>query len=241
MTQLEDTSRSRFGGWSEPAGLPPGRRDMSMRAADYAYSYLKNLIVTLELPPRTIITEKDVATATGVSRTPVREAFVKLQGERLLEILPRRGALVPEITLRNIQEQAQTRLVMEGYGIQVICRERIPVADELHELVRRQREVLESDPNRILEMVLIDKEFHWTLVKATGNTDFAQLYNSLHDRQVRTGIAMFRAVPDRPHSAVCHHGEIAEAIASFDEQDALMKLETHLIHSQAQLSGVFTS
>ena len=209
MNLLHDTSLARFGGWTSSVDLPPGKRDPSMKAAEHAYRYLKDLIVTLELPPRAIVTEKEVASATDVSRTPVREAFFRLQAERLLDIFPRRGAVVPEITLRGITEQAQTRLVLEGHGVESICNRKIPVAGELFRLIEQQEAVYSRDPTKILEMVLIDKEFHWSLVKAIGNTEFSQLYNTLHDRQVRIGIAMFNAVDDRPCKAIHQHTKIA--------------------------------
>lgn len=240
MSLIRDTSISRFGGWTTSAALPPQARDPSLKAAEHAYRYLKDLIVTLALPPKAIITENEVAAATGVSRTPVREAFFRLQAERLLEILPRRGATVPEITLRGIREQAQTRLVLEGHGIETICDRRVPVADQLFELIRQQRAILDTDPSKILEMVLVDKEFHWTLVKATGNTEFSQLYNSLHDRQVRIGIAMFSAVSVRPCHALDEHTRIAEAIVQGDSTQALERLKYHLLGSLYELSDTFT-
>lgn len=212
-----------------------------MKAAEHAYRYLKDLIVTLELPPKAIITENEVASAAGVSRTPVREAFFRLQAERLLEIFPRRGAVVPEITLRGLREQAQTRLVLEGFGVESICAKQIPVADELYRLIEQQEFVLRNDPAKILEMVLIDKEFHWALVKAVGNTEFSQLYNTLHDRQVRIGVAMFTAVEGRPCHAIEQHTKIAEALRDFDQRTALERLEYHLIESLDELTGIFTS
>lgn len=241
MNLIHDTSLARFGGWTTSAPLPPGKRDPSIKAAEHAYRYLKDLIVTLELPPKAIVTENEVAIAAGVSRTPVREAFFRLQAERLLEIFPRRGAVVPEITLRGLREQAQTRLVLEGFGVESICTKRISVAQELYKLIEQQDAVLREDPTRILDMVLIDKEFHWTLIKATGNTEFSQLYNTLHDRQVRIGVAMFSAVEGRPCHAIDQHTKITEALAEFDVHTALERLEYHLIDSLDELTGTFIS
>ncbi|WP_231445975.1 GntR family transcriptional regulator [Brevibacterium zhoupengii] len=241
MNLYHDTSKARFGGWSTSAILPPGVRDPSVKAADYAYQYLKELIVTMELAPQTIITEVEVAEATGVSRTPVREAFFRLQAEKLLDPLPRRGALVPAITLRNIQEQAQTRLVLEGYGIQQICKNKMPVLEELSSLIAEQKAVLESDPDKVVEMVLIDKEFHWTLIKAVGNTEFSQLYNALHDKQVRIGIAKFRAVKGRACNAISEHNKIYEALIQYDVETAQQRLEEHLLGSLNQISSIFTN
>ncbi|WP_336662687.1 GntR family transcriptional regulator [Leucobacter sp. USHLN154] len=239
MQLIPDVSHARFGGWSVKAPLPPGVRPPGIKAADYAYGYLKNLIITLELAPQTVITENEIAVATGVSRTPVREAFSRLQSEQLLTLIPHRGALVPEITLRAIQEQAMTRVVLEGHGVKWVCDHRVPIAGRLFHLIEEQRAILEDDPDRIVDMVVTDKEFHWTLVQATGNTEFAQLYNSIHDRQVRIGIAMFQAVPSRRCSAVEQHLEIAQAIEQFDLDTATALLESHLVGSLPEVSGIF--
>lgn len=240
MHALPDVARSRFGNWATKVQLPPGSRAAGVKAADHAYFYLKNLIVTLELPPLSIITENEVAAATGVSRTPVREALLRLQSERLLDVIPQRGAVVPAITLRAIQEQAVTRTVLEGYGIEWTCTHRVPIADRLFELIDEQAAIYDEDPERVADMVTVDKEFHWTLVKATGNTEFAHLYNSLHDRQLRIGIAMFQAVPIRRCTAIDEHREIARAIEKFDLAEARKLLEAHLVGSIPQVSGVFT-
>ncbi|QIM16956.1 GntR family transcriptional regulator [Leucobacter insecticola] len=149
--------------------------------------------------------------------------------------------MIPEITLRSIQEQAVTRAVLEGYGVEWICTHRVQIADRLHELVETQRAIYEDDPERIVDMVLTDKEFHWTLVKATGNTEFAQLYNSIHDRQLRIGIALFGALKQRRCDAIEQHTEIATAIEQFDLTTAKRLLEDHLVGSIDQVAGIFTN
>ena len=169
-----------------------------MKAARVRYVYLKDLIVTLALHPGTILTEVQVAAATGVSRTPVREAFFRLSSERLLNILPRRGAVVPEITVRGIREQAETRYVLEGHGVEWICENEIEIADDLKSLIAQQRHVLDTEPDAVVEMVSIDKEFHWELVRATGNTEFAQLYNTSTTGEIRTRHRHVRGDPRAP-------------------------------------------
>ncbi|WP_025132579.1 GntR family transcriptional regulator [Leucobacter sp. PH1c] len=234
-----DAANARFGGWSVKTPLPISERPSELKAAEFAYGYLKDLIVTMRVAPQSIITESEVAAAIGASRTPVREAFSRLQSEQLLTLIPHRGAVVPEITLRAIQEQAQTRVVLESYSVEWICSHRIPIADRLFELVEAQRAIFAKDPEQIVDMVVADKEFHWTLVKAIGNTEFAQLYHSIHDRQLRIGIAMFQAVKSRRCSAIHQHEEIAEAIRNFDEDAAKSLLESHLLGSLDEVSGVF--
>lgn len=166
---------------------------------------------------------------------------MRLQAGQLLEMIPSRGALVPPITLRSIQEQAETRVVLEGYGVEWICNHRLPVARRLQELVDEQRAIYDDDPERVVEMISVDKEFHWTLVKAIGNTEFAQLYNELHDRQVRVGVAMFKALERRRCSAIEQHQEIVDAIVAFDLPLAQQKMQEHLVGGLAEVSGYFTN
>lgn len=241
MNIYRNTTRSRFGGWTTETQLPNRERVAGTNAAEHTYAYLKELIVTLDLPPRSIVTENEVATAAGVSRTPVREAFFRLESESLLEILPRRGAMIPDITLRHIREQAETRVVLEGYGAEWICDHQLPVSTELELLVAKQQALYDSDPESVVDQVLVDKEFHWTLVKATGNTEFSRLYHSLHDRQVRTGIAMFGAAPQRRRSAIAQHAAIAKALTGHDKEKSVELLRDHLIGSIPQVADVFTS
>lgn len=241
MQSLPNVSQARFGGWTTDFQLPPGSRASGQKATDYAYTYLKRLIVTMQIPPLAIITEAAIAQTLEISRTPVRETFLRLASEHLLDLVPYRGAMVPAITKRAVEEQAVTRLLFESHGIETICNNRVPVDGELNRLIEEQRAILNSDSSRVVDMITIDKEFHWTLVKATNNTDLSQLYSSFHDRQLRIGIALFEAFPDRRCLAIQEHVEIARLLGSFDLQGAQASLKKHLLGGLPELSGVFTN
>jgi DNA-binding GntR family transcriptional regulator len=87
-------------------------RPVDEPAKDFVYGYIKDLILDLTLPPGHIVTEMDIAGVTGLSRTPVREAFLRLDAERLIQLIPRRGALVTTVTARQIRELSKTRLIL---------------------------------------------------------------------------------------------------------------------------------
>jgi DNA-binding GntR family transcriptional regulator len=199
-------------------------------AKDFAYEYVKRQILEFVLPPGHIVTEMDIATVTGLSRTPVREAFLRLDAEGLIELLPRRGALVSPVTVRQIKELSETRLVLELYAAQQICRLRIACADELDDLVGRQR-ALTASGAAYADVIECDVAFHTRLVGAVGNTELTRLYESMGDRQRRTGVAAFRAQPGRPQSALDHHQGIVAALAAYDEPAAEAMLREHLHRS----------
>lgn len=207
--------------------LPVVRRPADATATDFAYGYVKRLIVDLTLPPGDIVTEMDIATVTGLSRTPVREAFLRLDAERLIQLLPRRGALVAPITARQIRELSRTRLALELYAVQEVHGRRIAVAGELWPMVRRQRTLTVRGAG-YPEIIACDREFHTAIVRAVGNTELTELYTSMGDRQQRTGVAAFMAQPGRAEIAVEHHQRIVEALERHDLDATQDLLREHL-------------
>lgn len=212
---------------SERAELPVVTRPPEQPAKDFAYEYVKRLIVDLVLPPGDIVTEMDIAKVTGLSRTPVREAFLRLDAEKLIELLPRRGALVTQITARQIRELHRTRLALELYAVQEICAREVQLTEELLPLVERQERLTEQEAG-YPEIIACDREFHNTIVTAVGNTVLTEVYGSMGDRQQRTGIAAFLAQPGRPKQAVEHHRQITEALGEHDLERVESLLREHL-------------
>jgi len=208
-------------------GLPVVARPADVPAKDFAYEYVKSLIVDLTLPPGDIVTEMDIAGVTGLSRTPVREAFLRLDAERLIQLLPRRGALIAPVTARQIRELSRTRLALELYAVRELHERGIQLAAQLWPLVHRQRALLEEGAP-YPEIIACDREFHTTIVRAVGNTVMTELYASMGDRQQRTGVAAFMAQPGRAEFAVEHHRLIVEALERNDLPGTEAMLREHL-------------
>ncbi len=83
------------------------------RDADLAYDAIETMIITLTLPPGTLVVESELMESTGIGRTPVREALMRLMSSGLLIQQPRRGLLVSPIDLADHLDVIQTRLVLE--------------------------------------------------------------------------------------------------------------------------------
>jgi DNA-binding GntR family transcriptional regulator len=192
------------------------------------------LIIDLTLPPGHIVTEMDIATVTGLSRTPVREAFLRLDAERLIQLIPRRGALVTVVTARQIRELSKTRLVLELHAAQEIVANRIDVADALFPLIEKQAALL-AQGEGFPEIIAADREFHTAIISAVGNTELTELYRSMGDRQQRTGVTSFSVVPGRAANAIVHHRRIADALKRFDLADAEDALREHLERNSTDL------
>ena len=191
-------------------------------AGERAYLDTKDKILGGMVKGGQLLSEVEVAAQLGISRTPVHEAFLRLAAEDLLEMLPRRGAVVVPVGPREATDLLEMRLALEGSAVRRLCRsvDMGPVSAELIELVERQSEAA-GDLARFTEL---DAAFHGHIVDAAGNLIAQRFYCSLGDRQRRMmtdAVQADRTLVDR---LVVEHRQLAEAIGRRDTEsfDALL-------------------
>ncbi|NYJ76487.1 GntR family transcriptional regulator [Allobranchiibius huperziae] len=218
----------------DDGGLPRVRRPDGVNATTFVHSYLKQLILDLKVSPDTLLTEMDVANATGLSRTPVHEAFLRLHEERLVDLLPRRGALITQITARQVRELYDVRLLLETHAARLICQERIDQGDKLVSLVNEQNELYQRGADAPA-LIAVDRQFHSTILALAGNTVMATVNDSLGNHHQRTGVLSFTLDRDRCRTAVEQHRHITTALADFDLATAERSLREHLVLGEREL------
>ncbi|TMR00528.1 GntR family transcriptional regulator [Actinomadura soli] len=193
-------------------------------AQDTTYRWLKRHIGSLPRQEGTFLTEAEVCEATGMSRTPVREALLRLETEGFLKIMPKKGAFVPPVSDAEIEAVMQARELVEDWCVRRAAPLAAGLAPELTELVDRQKGLLD-DPVGFIEC---DRAFHRAIVRTAGNPVLAEFYESLRDRQVRMGLRAIAAAEDRARVVLAEHGAIVEAIRSGDPLRAAQALAAHL-------------
>ena len=199
-------------------------------AKDRALEYVKAQILTGALPGGELISEGDVATALGMSRTPVREAFLRLEGEGLLRLYPQRGALVVPVSPDEVRAVIEARLVLERFAATKLVG-RGPAAcaaafERLSGELERQRTAAAATDWR--DFLDADRAFHAVTVEESRNVILSGFYSSLRDRQMRMiGESALRD-PNRVTTIMDEHRGIAEALRDGDLQRALQAVQTHL-------------
>lgn len=207
-------------------------------ASDRAYAFVKRQIVSGDYAGGSLISEGEVSAVVEVSRTPVREAFLRLEAEGLLRLYPKRGALVVPVSASEIRDVLDARLAIEQHA----ARSAIS-AGHHHELAAGLRAVLGKhedpgippDAGRFTE---IDQEFHRTLVDAAGNRLLADFYAALRDRQLRMGTAALARDPGRYAAIVAEHAAVASLIDEGDAEAVAGALADHLVGTRAALSAL---
>jgi DNA-binding GntR family transcriptional regulator len=199
-------------------------------AKDRALDYVKSQVLTGAFPGGELISEGEVAAALGMSRTPVREAFLRLEAEGLLRLYPQRGALVVPVSSEEASAVIEARLIFEEFAVgKVIGRGpavRAAVFERLSgELGRQADAAAKPDWQEFLEA---DRAFHQITLDESGNRILADFYSSLRDRQMRmTGESVIRDGL-RMTTIMDEHRSIAEALRDGDVQQARQAVQSHL-------------
>jgi DNA-binding GntR family transcriptional regulator len=197
-----------------------------MAAPDRAYAFAKARILDGRFQGGTLITEGNVATATGLSRTPVREAFSRLASEGLLKVYPKRGALVVPVSPAEVESVMETRMLVEQFAIQKVIESEIDLGTAPEEAIARQEQFAANDDLR--GFVDADHEFHRVFVAAAANAILLQLHDSMRDRQHRMGLAALLRDDGRAPQALEEHRVLAQAVAARDADAARAIVTTHL-------------
>lgn len=198
-------------------------------AVDRAYAWLRARIMTGTLPSGTFIDEASVCEGAKVSRTPVREAFHRLAGERVLELVPRRGALVRGVTARDVIEAYNARWLIESAAVKHVLAHEIDVIAEMQvHLDEMERIGLPTSEEDHFRSISADRLFHATYVASMGNGMISQFYDSLWPVHEWSSIREQNAPSAFGELVAQQHREIFESLARRDEHTTLKVLSEHL-------------
>jgi DNA-binding GntR family transcriptional regulator len=200
-----------------------------------AYEYLRTSVLTDPGLVGTFINEQDVAAAVGVSRTPVREALLRLAAEDLVQLLPNRGAFLAPVSAEQTRQIMQARGVIETWSARHCLAAGTVPLEAMAGLLREQEALAEQGPDD--EFVRVDSEFHLLLVRATGNPLLERMYDALHARHVLLGLTAVRR-HGFAHAGVVHeHHAVLAALRSGDAGAAEQAIWDHLAQTERLLTA----
>lgn len=204
--------------------VPARKREAAL--SDVAYDKIKHRIITLRFRPGEHLNEARVCDALGIGRTPVHQAFCRLALEGMVEIIPRKGVIVRPVSLNEVMEIIEARLVNEAYCARLAC-ERADAADiEALSRVLEKSRAAAAKPD-VEKLMLLDRDFHGALTRAAKNTVLADVLRNLHERSLRF---WFISLTDRGHHAAVEsgHAAILAAIEARDGDAAAEAVRTHV-------------
>ena len=162
------------------------KKSSPQNKSNQIYCTVREEIVTGKYPGGTFLIEGDLCEQFAVSRTPVREALIRLAQDNFVELIPNRGAYVPHVTLADIAEICQLRAANEGLAAFLLTKNpNEAVIKRLEESVVREEAMLE-DPNTNPKLISAeDFNFHILVAKSCGNSRLADILNLIENQMKR--------------------------------------------------------
>ncbi len=199
------------------------------------YLDLKQRLISCTYPPGSILNEKALATEFGVSRTPIREALSQLEKDGYLQILPKKGIYVTDISLEKVVQIFQTRLEIEPITLRMSA----PYLD-LEDLIRfRYR--LENREEDLDKSLLLDTEMHLFLIDHCRNDYLISMMHRLFDDNTRVVIATGQTEA-KIHNAVAEHLEILDSLITHqDTTVSAQLLRKHIETCRTEALRYFSS
>jgi GntR family transcriptional regulator, rspAB operon transcriptional repressor len=199
-SRLKNPSRSKRSSSSTPASAAEeGRPESTEPLRDVAYKAIKHRIITCVFRPGDYLNEAYISTVLRLGRTPVHQAIDRLVLDGLVEVIPRKGVIVRPVSFDEVMQIVDTRLHIEPWGVRLAAERAVEKDIVAMEdiLVRSEHATAVRD---IEQMMLLDREFHVTLARATRNDVLAEILRKLHERSLRF---WFISLVDAGH-----HGEV---------------------------------
>ncbi|MGL6106362.1 GntR family transcriptional regulator [Romboutsia sp.] len=193
---------------------------------DVVFENLREAILEGKVSPGQRLMEVQLAEQLGVSRTPVREAIRKLELEGLVVMLPRKGAYVANMSLKDIIDVLEIRASLEGLSASLAA-ERIS-EDDIKKLEQIAGDFKKSTSDSDVEALLkMDVEFHECIFKATNNKKLHQLINSLWEQVYRFRVTYISDY-DSSVNIIKEHELILDAIKKGDSELAKRYATEHI-------------
>ena len=194
---------------------------------DVVFNTLRDAILTGKLVPGERLMENQLAEKLGVSRTPVREALRMLELENLVELVPRKGAQVLDMSEKDITNILEVRSALEGLATSVACKKMSK--EDLQQLknmeVDFEKAVAENDVEHFVD---IDEDFHDLIFAATENDKLINIFRNLRIQLYRYRMAQAKNNETSMSTIVAHHRSIIRAIENHDVEEGASIAQGHI-------------
>ena len=204
--------------------------------SDQAYYRIRELIVTLELAPGSLVSERDLMLRLELGRTPVREALRALARERLIEVYPRRGMFVSSVDVRDLAGLSEVRLTLEPSAARLAA-ERATDADRARiTILLKELEHIRDKPDE-RALIDLDQRIHRHIYECTHNAFLAATLNEYYVLTLRIWFLALDRVA-RLEDAIREHRELLLSIRAGDGDRAEQAMRRHVTGFESAIRRV---
>ena len=210
--------------------------DRSRHAAPQVFERLRDMILSLELAPGTLLSRAELAAQFGLSQTPIRDALIKLGEEGLVDIFPQHATVVSRIDAAAATQAQFLRRSIEAEVVRTLAGHAgVALIDQLRAQIDVQAALMGSAA--YLEFIAADRAFHRLMYVAAGVPDLFDLVRQRSGHVDRLRMLNLPSV-GKQRAIVRDHRRIVDAIASGDVQAAQASLREHLSGTLGQIDAI---
>ncbi len=192
-----------------------------------AYSEIKGYIQRDEYLPGEFLSERQLASRLGMSKTPVKAALERLEVEGFVAVSPQQGIVVRDLSIHEIADQFEIRLALESFVLRAIAGKLN--SGQTAQVRKNLREQAKAARNGDLATAAqLDSEFHTSFCEFLGNREIVRVMMQLREKMHRVVVRVFENRHERLQSSYREHSEIAQAVLDGDASRAVASLEEHL-------------
>lgn len=202
------------------------------------YNALRNSILTLQLKPGTVMSTQEIAKKLNVSRTPVREAFIRLQMDGLVSIHPQKETLVSRIDFTKVEQERFVRESLECANIDLFVD--LCTSKDINELelnIEQQRGTVRA--GNYIALLKLDNEFHKYMFKVTGQHLSWETIENTSNHYARIRLITF-CDKDTMSDIITQHERILEGLKERNAEQSKLLIKAHLHRLEEQLQPLIT-
>jgi DNA-binding GntR family transcriptional regulator len=214
------------------ARKPRGADAQSLR--DSAYDAIKHRIITCAFRPAEYINELRLSRLLKIGRTPVHQALDRLMIEGMVEVIPRKGVVVKPVSLNEVLQIIEVRLINEPLGARLAAQQSSDTdLAQLTDVLKRAKHW--ASLRNVENMMLLDREFHLLIAKSAKNDVLTELLRTLHERSLRFWFISLNA-PTQFDRVQNEHAAILDAIRQRKPDKAEAAMRRHIETFQTNVS-----
>ena len=199
-----------------------------------AYSEIKQKIQAATFAPGSFLSERQLASLLGMSKTPIKAALERLEQEGFVNVSPQQGIVVRELSIQEIADQFELRQALEGFVVRSISgRLTSKQTAALERNIRQQNAA--AAKGTVGNLVELDSAFHLLLCEALGNQAIIDCLMQHRSKMHRVIFQVMTQAPGRWIAAVDEHTQIFKAVAAGKPNLAVELLEQHLLFGKQHL------
>lgn len=213
--------------------------DAYLPLRDVVFNTLREAILKGELLPGERLMEIQLAKKLGVSRTPIREAIRMLEQEGLAVTVPRKGAEVAGMTLKDMEDVLEVREALDELAAQTACMKMSE--EQLERLKIARQEFVESmETHDVKKIAQADVKFHDVIYEATDNAKLVTLLSNIRQQMYRYRVEYLKDVQTYP-GLIKEHEEIVQAIEERNRQKVIEAMHNHVENQAIAMKAVIQS